>query len=88
MGGPRTPRLLYRMTSVGKRELVRGAVLDEIDDRALRSSIESAGKDLFVANFYGDVPTTVMAPALLFDDATVRRANAKNEKLPFYPPPE
>jgi TldD protein len=88
MGGPRTPRLLYRMSPDGKRELVRGAVLDDIDDRALRSSIEAAGKELFVANFYGDVPTTVMAPALLFDDATVRRANAKNEKLPFYPPPD
>jgi TldD protein len=88
MGGPRTPRLLYRMSPDGKRELVRGAVLDDVDERALRSSIEAAGKDLFVANFYGDVPTTVMAPALLFDDATVRRANAKNEKLPFYPPPE
>jgi hypothetical protein len=88
MGGPRTPRLLYRMSLDGKRELVRGAVLDDIDERALRSSIEAAGKDLFVGNFYGDVPTTVMAPALLFSDATVRRANAKNEKLPFYPPPE
>jgi hypothetical protein len=88
MGGPRTPRMLYRMSPDGKRQLVRGAVLDDIDQRALRSSIEAAGKDLFVANYYGDVPTTVMAPALLFDDATVRRANAKNEKLPFYPPPE
>ncbi len=88
MGGPRTPRLLYRLGPDGKRELVRGAVLDDVDERALRSSIESAGKDLFVANYYGDVPTTVMAPALLFDDATVKRANAKNEKLPFYPPPE
>jgi predicted Zn-dependent protease len=88
MGGPRTPRMLYRMSPDGKRQLVRGAVLDDIDQRALRSSIEAAGKDLFVANYYGDVPTTVMAPALLFDDATVRRANAKNEKLPFYPPPQ
>jgi TldD protein len=88
MGGPRTPRLLYRMSPDGKRELVRGAVLDDVDERALRSSIEAAGRDLFVANYYGDVPTTVMAPALLFDDVTVRRANAKNEKLPFYPPPE
>ncbi|MGD0347020.1 MAG: metallopeptidase TldD-related protein [Terracidiphilus sp.] len=88
MGGPRTPRLLYRISPDGKRELVRGAQLDDIDERALRSSIEAAGKDLFVANYYGDVPTTLMAPALLFDDATVRRANAKNEKLPFYPPPE
>jgi len=88
MGGPRTPRLLYRISPDGKRQLVRGAVLDDIDQRALRSSIEAAGKNLFVANYYGDIPTTVMAPALLFDDATVRRANAKNEKLPFYPPPQ
>ena len=88
MGGPRTPRLLYRISPDGNRQLVRGAVLDDVDERALRSSVEAAGKDLFIANYYGDVPTTVMAPALLFDDATVRRANAKNEKLPFYPPPE
>ena len=88
MGGALTPRLLYRIGPDGKRTLVRGAVLDEIDDRALRSSVEAAGKDLWVANYYGDPPTTVIAPALLFSDATVRRANEKNEKLPFYPPPE
>jgi TldD protein len=88
MGGALNPRLLYRVSPDGKRELVRGAVLDDLDDRALRSSIEAAGKDLFVANYFGDVPETVLAPALLFDDITVRRANEKNEKLPFYPPPE
>jgi predicted Zn-dependent protease len=88
MGGQRAPRLLYRITPDGKRELVRGAILADIDDRALRSSIEAAGKDLRVANSFGDPPNTVLAPALLFDDATVRRANEKNEKLPFYPPPE
>ncbi len=88
MGGEGTPRLLYRVGPDGKRELVRGAVLDDIDQRALRSSIEAAGKDLWVANYFGDPPTTVLAPALLFSDATVRRANAKNDKLPFYPPPD
>jgi predicted Zn-dependent protease len=88
MGGELTPRLLYRITPDGKRTLVRGAVLDDIDDRALRSSVEAAGKDLWVANYYGDPPVTVIAPALLFSDATVRRANEKNDKLPFYPPPE
>ena len=88
LGGERNPRLLYRVTPDGKRSLVRGAVLADIDQRALRSSIEAAGQDLFVANYFGDTPTTVMAPALLFDDATVRRANQKNDKLPFYPPPE
>ena len=88
LGGERTPRLLYRVTPDGKRELVRGAVLGDIDERALRSSVEAAGKDLFVANYFGDPSSTVIAPALLFDDVTVRRANEKNEKLPFYPPPE
>ena len=88
MGGDLTPRLLYRVSPDGKRELVRGAVLDDLDQRALRSSVDAAGKDLWVANYFADVPETVLAPALLFDDITVRRANEKNEKLPFYPPPE
>jgi TldD protein len=88
MGGELTPRLLYRVTADGKRELVRGAELDDLDQRALRSSLVAAGKDLFIANSFGDVPQTVLAPALLLGDVTVRRANEKNEKLPFYPPPD
>ena len=88
LGGEMTPRLLYRISPDGKRELVRGAELGDIDQRALRSSVEAAGKDLFLANYFGDVPQTVLAPALLLGDATIRRANEKNEKLPFYSPPE
>jgi predicted Zn-dependent protease len=88
MGGPKTPRLLYRIGLDGKRELVRGAELDDLDQRALRSGIEAAGKDLWVGNFLGEVPETVLAPALLLSDGTVKRANEKNEKLPFYPAPE
>jgi hypothetical protein len=30
----------------------------------------------------------MLAPALLLSDATVKRANEKNDKLPFYPPPD
>jgi predicted Zn-dependent protease len=88
MGPKQTPRLLYRMSPDGKRELVRGAALGDLDHRALRSSVVAAGKDLWVANYFGDVPETVLAPALLFDDVTIHRANEKNDKLPFYPPPE
>jgi predicted Zn-dependent protease len=88
MGPKQTPRLLYRVSADGKRELVRGAALDDLDQRALRSSVVAAGKDLWIANHSGDVPETVLAPALLFDDVTIRRANEKNDKLPFYPPPE
>lgn len=86
--GGEAPRLLYRITLDGKRELVRGATLDDLDQRALRSGVEAAGKDLFLANYFGDVPGTLLAPALLLDDVTIRRANEKNEKLPFYPPPK
>jgi hypothetical protein len=92
MGPNQSPRLLYRISvdgsRPGARELVRGAVLDDLDQRALRSNVEAAGKDLWVANYFGDVPETVLAPALLLDEATIKRANKKNDKLPFYPPPE
>jgi TldD protein len=88
LGGALTPRLLYRIDIDGKRQLVRGAVLDDLDQRALRSSVEAAGKELWVANYMSEVPETVLAPALLLSDVTVKRANEKNEKLPFYPPPE
>jgi hypothetical protein len=88
LGGELRPRLLYRVSLDGKRELVRGAALDDLDQRALRSSVKAAGKELWVANFFGDVPQTVLAPALLMDDVTIKRANEKNEKLPFYPPPQ
>ncbi|MGA9070725.1 MAG: metallopeptidase TldD-related protein [Terracidiphilus sp.] len=88
MGGKLTPRLLYRVTLDGKRELVRGAALDDLDQRALRSGVVAAGKDLWVDNSFGEVPESVLAPALLLDDITIRRANEKNDKLPFYPPPE
>ena len=88
LGPSLTPRLLYRVCADGKRELVRGASLDDLDQRALRSSLTAAGNNLWVANYFGSVPESVLAPALLFDDITIRRANEKNDKLPFYPPPE
>jgi TldD protein len=88
LGGVATPRLLYRIDLDGSRTLVRGAVLDDLDQRALRSGVVAAGENLWVANYANDIPTTVLAPALLFDDVTVKRANETNDKLPYYPPPE
>jgi TldD protein len=88
LGAEATPRLLYRIDLDGKRTLVRGAVLDDLDHRALRSGVEAAGKNLWVANYATEIPETVLAPALLFSDVTVKRANETNDKLPYYPPPE
>jgi len=87
LGPELTPRLLYRLSLDGKRELVRGASLDDLDQRALRSGVIAAGKEPYIANYDGAVPETILAPAMLFDDVTIRRANEKNDKLPFYPPP-
>lgn len=88
LGAENTPRLLYRIDMDGKRNLVRGALLDDLDQRALRSGVQAAGKNLWVANYATEIPETVLAPALLFDDVTVKRANETNDKLPYYPPPE
>jgi TldD protein len=88
MGPELTPRLLYRVSQDGKRQLVRGATLDDLDQRALRSGVVAAGQKTYVANYDGAVPETILSPALLFDDVTVKRANEKNDKLPFYPPPD
>ncbi len=88
LGAEATPRLLFRIDLDGKRTLVRGAVVDDLDHRALRSGVEAAGKNLWVANYANEIPETVLAPALLFSDVTVKRANETNDKLPYYPPPD
>ncbi len=81
------PRLLFLVHPDGSRTLVRGAVFDELDTRALRSSIAAAGGTPFVNNTLGPIPQTTIAPALLFDDIGVKRAAEEQQKLPFYPPP-
>lgn len=83
------PRLLYRVYEKdGHEELVRGAVFNELDARALRNDLIAAGNDPLVSNREGQTPTTVVAPSILFDELEVKRTDAKNAKLPEYPPPE
>jgi len=87
MGGALAPRVLYRVHPDGTRQLVRGAVFDELDNRSLRSDIVAAGDDEYVANSLGTIPTTTIAPSLLFDDIGVKRATEEQQKLPYYGPP-
>ena len=87
LGGELEPRLLYRVHPDGSKELVRGAVFDELDNRSLRSDIVAAGNDAYVSNSLGPVPQTVIAPGLLFDDIGVKRAVEEQQKLPYYAPP-
>lgn len=87
MGGELVPRLLYRVHPDGTRQLVRGAVFDELDARSLRSGIIAAGDDEHVANALAAIPSTTIAPSLLFDDIGVKRATEEQQKLPYYAPP-
>jgi TldD protein len=86
-GGELLPRLLYRVHADGSRQLVRGAVFDELDTRSLRSDIVAAGNDSYISNSLGAVPATIIAPSMLFDDIGVKRATLEQEKLPYYAPP-
>ena len=86
-GSELTPRLLYRVHPDGTRQLVRGAVFDELDNRTLRSDIVAAGNDFYIANSLGAVPQTTVAPSVLFDDVGIKRASEEQQKLPYYPPP-
>jgi TldD protein len=82
------PLLLYRVYLDGHQELVRGAVFNELDTRALRSDLVAVGNDPQALNRNGPVPTSIVAPSILFDDLEVKRTDEKNAKLPEYPPPD
>jgi predicted Zn-dependent protease len=87
LGGPLAPRVLYLVHADGTKTLVRGAVFDELDTRSLRSDILAAGDDAYIDNSITPVPSTTIAPSLLFDDVGVKRANTAQQRLPYYPPP-
>ncbi len=87
MGGELAPRMLFRVHPDGTRQLVRGAVFDELDNRSLRSDIVAAGDDEYVQQTLGAVPETTIAPSLLFGDIGVKRATEEQQKLPYYAPP-
>jgi TldD protein len=88
LGEELSPRLLYRIWAKdGHEELVRGAVFNELDTRELRNNLIATGDKNEVRNREGNIPQTVIAPALLFDDLEVKRADTANETPPEYPPP-
>ncbi len=88
LGPGNSPRLLYRVYAKdGHEELVRGAVFNELDVRAMRSDLIAAGNDPLVSNRSGGAPTTIISPSLLFSELEIKRADQSKEKLPEYPAP-
>jgi TldD protein len=87
-GGLTSPRLLYRVwANDGHEELVRGALLNELDIRGLRNDLVAVGNDQFVSNRTGNIPGTVISPSMLFDELEIRRDDRAKSKLPEYPAP-
>jgi hypothetical protein len=92
LGPGNSPRLLYRVyVKDGHEELVRGAVFNELDVRALRNDLSALGDDPLVSNRMSGLsglPQTIICPSLLFDELEVKRADTTKEKLPEYPAPD
>jgi TldD protein len=88
LGPGNAPRLLYRVyANDGHEELVRGAVFNELDIRAVRNDLIAVGNDPLVSNRAGGAPMTIICPSLLFGELEVKRADTSKDKLPDYPPP-
>ncbi len=87
--GPQlAPRLLWRVyVSDGHMELVRGAIFNQLDTRALRNDIVAAGNDNYVYNRSEPLPSAIVAPSVLFGELDIQRGNRQREKLPTYPAP-
>jgi predicted Zn-dependent protease len=88
LGSGLHPHTLYRIkVADGARELVRGGQLGDFNLHSFRSGIVAAGDKPYISNISGDVPQTIIAPSLLFEDLTIKQAQEKDARLPFYPPP-
>jgi hypothetical protein len=88
MAGARVPRLLYKVwVKDGHEELVRGAEFGDLDARALRNDLFAAGSDPKVESRALNVPHSIVAPSILFDELEVKRQDIQKSKLPEYPAP-
>jgi TldD protein len=93
-GGPPPvrPLVVYRLKD-GKEQLVRGLTLEGLLPRSFKE-ITAVGKEPVVYNFIDaggagtGIPSSIIAPALLFSDVDIRRQSGKNRKPPLYPRPD
>jgi len=87
--GPKlAPRLLYKVwTKDGHEELVRGGSFGDLDVRSLRSSLIAAGDDVYIDDLPLNVPHSIAAPSVLFDDLEIKLATSDRGKLPEYSAP-
>lgn len=94
-----SPVLIYRVYPDGREELVRGLRFRGLTARSLRD-IVAASEESYAFDFINNgapfamigaggylAPSTVIAPALLFDEIELQRAEDELSKPPLVPPP-
>jgi hypothetical protein len=67
---------------------VRGASFGDLDTRALRGGLVAGGDDAYVDSRPLNIPHSIVAPSILFDELEVKRATTDKDKLPEYPAPD
>ena len=78
--------------SHGKETLVRGVALENLLPRSFKE-VTAIGNEPVVYNYldggggFSGVPSTIIAPSLLFPDVDIRRQPGKHRKPPVYPSP-
>ena len=88
---PLRPLIVYKL-SKGKETLVRGVTLENLLPRSFKE-VSATGNEPIVYNYldggggFSGVPSTIIAPALLFPDVDVRRQPGKHRRPPVYPSP-
>jgi predicted Zn-dependent protease len=88
---PVRPLVVYRVEH-GKETLVRGLTLENLLPRSFKE-VAATGNEPVVYNYqdggggFSGVPSTIIAPALLFPDVDIRRQPGKHRKPPVYPSP-
>ena len=93
------PLLAYRLYPDGREVLVRGLRFHAFSSRLLRD-ITAASDDAYVLNFVNNglpfaligaggyvAPSTVVAPAVLFDEIELERPQEERSKPPLVPAP-
>ena len=93
------PVLIYRVYPDGREELVRGLRFRNLSARALRD-ILAASEESYAFNFINNAapfamvgaggflaPSTVVSPALLFEDLELERSQDELSTPPVVPPP-
>jgi predicted Zn-dependent protease len=85
-------QVAYRVTPDGRETLIRGATIAPLSVRDLRDVLAS-GRDAAIYSFVTendagtDLPASVVAPALLFEDIEIRGPSTPNKRPPVVPRP-